>query len=232
MKRLIPVLVVVVGGLAACEKTEYVEQVDAGVQEDASFQEDAAPCGPDTYPCPPYGAGPGSVIDDVTFAGWIDDNGDGDILNDPYRAWGMDYFYQLGLANQADYLVLNGSAGWCTYCRKENAVLPQLVADYQGSRIVFAEFVFQDNAGNPATKAFVEGWVRSYNLPIPVGVDASFKMGRYFDATSSPANLYIALRDLTFYDVPIKAMQIILIDTGFAEADMRATLDDLVANTR
>ena len=43
MKRFVAVLAVVAAGwLSACEKTEYVEQMDAGTQEDGGRQDDAA----------------------------------------------------------------------------------------------------------------------------------------------------------------------------------------------
>ncbi len=231
MKRFVVVLLVA-GGLTGCG-TEYVEQSDAGVPQDAQAQDDAEPqCGPDVYPCPPYGLGSGSIITNITWNGWIDDNGDGDLTNDDYHVWGLDYFYQLGLAGEANWLVLNGSAGWCTYCRQENTMLPAIAAEYAPSKIAFAEFVFQDNAGDPATKDFVLGWIAGYDLPFPVGVDATFKMGLYFDSGASPANLFISLRDQLFDGAPVKAMQIVQINTGFAIDEFRAGLNDLRDKTQ
>ncbi|MBI5482097.1 MAG: TlpA family protein disulfide reductase [Deltaproteobacteria bacterium] len=233
MKRLITVVVVLVtaAGLSACEKTEYVEQMDAGVQEDAG-QDDAAPqCGPDTYPCPPYGTVPNTVMENLTFTGWVDENSDGDPLTDPYRTWGLDYFYQLGKAGQAKFLMLNASAGWCTVCRAETRTLNALQADYLDQGVRLAQILFEDNEYNPATKQFVQDWETTYKLTFPIGLDAAFKTGRYFDIAATPANFVIALRDMTVNGVPVKAMEMMTLMTGYSETELRALLDDFIANS-
>src|SRR5512143_3333143 len=108
------VAVLVLG--AACGTT-YVEQADAGGLEDAAPQADAPACGPGVYPCPPYGVTKDNTLEDLTFVGWVDDNQSGDPLDDEFRAWAMDLFYQRGLSGQAKFLYLNVSAGWCTVCK-------------------------------------------------------------------------------------------------------------------
>ena len=233
MKRLIAVLAVVAAaGLTACETTKYV-QPDGGEQSDAAAEDDAAPaCGPDTYPCPPYGTVPNTVMEDLTFTGWIDENADGNLLNDPYRTWGLDYFYQLGLAGDAKFLLLNVSAGWCTVCRSETRTLTQLQTDYLDKGFRLAQIVFEDNSQDPATKDFVQTWVQSYNLGFPVGLDASFKTGRYFDVAATPANFVIALKDMTVNGTPVKAMEMLTLMTGYSETDLRALFDDLDANSQ
>jgi thiol-disulfide isomerase/thioredoxin len=231
MMRLMAVLVLVAGGLSACEKTEYVQQEDAGVQEDAGQEDAAAPCGPEIYPCPPYGTVNNTVMENLTFTGWIDENGDGDPLTDPYRSWGLDYFYQLGRAGTAKFLMLNASAGWCSACRSETRTLAKLEADYKSQGFFLAQIIFEDNEYNPATKQFVMDWEQSYGLPFPIGLDASFKTGRYFDVAATPANFIIALRDMTVNGAPVKAMELVTLMTGYDEPTMRALFDDLAANS-
>jgi thiol-disulfide isomerase/thioredoxin len=234
MKRLITVLAVVAAaGLTACEKTEYVEQSDAGAQQDATAQDDAGEqCGPGVYPCPPYGTVPNTVMENLTFTGWIDTDGDGNPLSDPYVEWGLDYFYQLGQAGQAKFLMLNASAGWCSVCRSETRTLNQLQEDYLAGGVRLAQIIFEDNEYNPATKAFLESWETSYKLTFPIGLDASFKTGRYFDVAATPANFIIALRDMTINGVPVKAMEMLQLMTGWSDTDLRALFDDLVANSQ
>jgi thiol-disulfide isomerase/thioredoxin len=233
MKRLIAVVVVVAAvALTACEKTEYV-MPDGGDQEDASVQDDAAPqCGPDTYPCPPYGTVPNTVLEDLGFTGWIDENGNGDLADEEYRGWGLEYFYQLGLAGEAKFLMLNASAGWCSVCRAETRTLAKLETDYKDQGFRLAQIIFEDNSYNPATKDFLTTWRDTYHLPFPLGLDASFKTGRYFDYAATPANFIIALKDMTVNGTPVKAMELMVLMTGYSETDLRALFDDLAANSQ
>jgi thiol-disulfide isomerase/thioredoxin len=226
------VLVLVLGGIAACSETVYVQQEDAGVTQDATVQEDAPQCGPDTYPCPPYGTVPGTVMENLTFTGWIDDDGDGDPLNDGYRTWGLDYFYSQGLAGDASFLVVNVSAGWCTVCRSETRTLPGVYTDYKDKGVRLAQIIFEDYSSNPATKDMVQEWEEYYKLPFPIGVDPSFKMGRYFDYAATPANILIALRDMTIDGEPVKAMQMLYLMTGYDETELRSYLDNLTTNAQ
>jgi len=233
MKRLIAVLAVVaVAGLTACEETKYV-MPDAGEQSDAASQDDAAPpCGADTYPCPPYGTVPNTVLEDLTFTGWIDENGNGDLEDENYREWGLDYFYQLGLDGEAKFMMLNASAGWCSVCRAETRTLPQLQTDYKDKGFRLAQIIFEDNSYNPADKTFVTAWRDTYNLNFPLGLDAAFKTGRYFDYAATPANFIIALKDMTVNGQPVKAMELMVLMTGYSETDLRALFDDLDANSQ
>jgi hypothetical protein len=235
MMRLVAlVAVVVAAGMSACEKVEYVEQMDAGVGEDAGTQDDASPaCGVDTYPCPPYGTVPGTILEDLTFTGWIDDNGSSAPLDDPYRAFGFDYFYQLGRTQGAKFLLFVVAAGWCTYCRAETRTLPAITTDYQSQGFLVAQVLFEDNLQDPATKDFVQSWAESYNVNFAIGVDAAFKTSRYFDWASTPANMVIALRDMTVNGEEVKAMQLLEMLSGTpTDADLRAIFDDLLANSQ
>ena len=233
MKRLIAMLAVVAAvGLTACETTKYV-MPDGGEQSDAGTQDDAAPpCGPDTYPCGPYGTVPNTVMEDLTFTGWVDENGNGSLADEAYQEWGLDYFYQLGVTGDAKFLLLNASAGWCTVCRAETRTLNQLQSDYQSKGVRLAQIVFEDNAYNPATKDFLTSWRDSYQQTFPLGLDASFKTGRYFDVAATPANFIIALKDMTINGTTVKAMEMWYLMAGFEETSMRNFLDDLVASSQ
>jgi len=74
--------------------------------------------------------------------------------------------------------------------------------------------------------------VQAYKLPFTIGVDAAFKTGRYFDVAATPANFIIALKDMTVNGTPVKAMQIVMLLTGYSETEVRAYLTDLVANSQ
>jgi thiol-disulfide isomerase/thioredoxin len=231
MKRLITLTAVVAAvGLTACTETKYV-QPDAGEQSDAALQQDAVPpCGPDTYPCPPYGNVVNTVMEDLTFTGWIDENGNGDLEDEAYREWGLDYYYQLALHGSAKFLLLNVSAGWCSVCRAETKTLPQLQTDYKDKGIVLAQIIFENNDQNPADKAFVTDWRNAYNLNFSLGLDASFKTGRYFDRAATPANFVIALKNMTCSGSAVQAMQMLELMPGYSETDLRAYLDSLASN--
>ncbi|HEY3351984.1 MAG TPA: TlpA disulfide reductase family protein [Polyangia bacterium] len=230
MNRLLVVVVLVgsVVGVGCNVETTYVFP-DAGLAQDAALQSDAPACGPDTYPCPPYGTAIENTIEDLTFTGWVDDTADHTPLNNPYRTWGFDYFFQQALTSGAKYLYLNVSAGWCSVCKVENGVLPGIANDYRDQGILFAEVLFEDAQSNPASADFVKAWATKYHLNFTVGVDPTFKTGRFFSQAATPANFAISLKDQTLAGSPVRAMEIIFIDTGFVdEATTRSSLDTLL----
>jgi thiol-disulfide isomerase/thioredoxin len=209
-------------------ETKYVFP-DGGVQDDAAAQADARQCGPDYYPCGPYGTSAPAVIENLTFAGWVDTETDHlAYQNNPYQNFGLDWFYQQGRTAGAKYLFLNVSAGWCVWCKTENGLLPGYANSYRDKGILFFEVLFQDADGNPAGRDFVQGWAGTYHLPFTVAVDAPFKMGNYFDSAGTPANIAISLQDQTLNGAPVKAMEIIQISTGYDQSGYEGMLDALL----
>jgi len=185
MKRFLVVVLLVAGGLTGC-KTEYVEQSDAGAPQDAQTQDDAAPsAAPTSTPAP---VRPRVRLDhDEHHLERLDRRQRrrrppqrrlprvGSRLLLPARPLGPG---QLAGPERLGGLVHLLPPG------ERDPARPRGRVRVEQDRV--AEFVFQDNAGDPATREFVEGWISGYDLPFPVGVDATFKMGLYFDSGASP----------------------------------------------
>jgi len=73
--------VLAIGNLGGCGGTS--EQLNP----------DASTCDPQVYPCVPYGVSPGTVIRDLSFLGWRDDNKNGSLADDELRTIHLsDYF--------------------------------------------------------------------------------------------------------------------------------------------
>jgi hypothetical protein len=233
MNRLLVVVVLgmALGALVGCgDETVYVVQEDGGAPSDATTADDAATtCGPETYPCPPYGTVERTVIQNLTFSGWVDETDAHQPLQNAYRQWGLDYFYQLGRTTDARILYFNASAVWCSVCKVEQGFLVDYAATYRAKGVVFGEILFEDAAGGPATKDDVQTWATRYALPFTIGVDPTFKMGAYFDVAATPANFIISLKDQTLGGVAYKAMEIIQLDLGFDQTAVPAALDALTA---
>jgi hypothetical protein len=79
----------------------------------------------------------------------------------------------------------------------------------------------------------IQGLAQYYKVTYPIGLDATFKTGQYFDASVTPANFVIALRDMTLSGEPTKAMQLVELLTGApTDARIRSEFDSLLANSQ
>jgi thiol-disulfide isomerase/thioredoxin len=225
-KRMLAAMAALLAMSACSEKVVYIAPdggagapaEDAATTEDGATLEDAPSSDAAPYPSGPFGTVSGMVIENLSFGGWLDE-GEHDPLSQPYRMWDLGFFYQLGQSGQARHLLLMVSAGWCSVCKSENLVLATEAAVYREGGLEFAEVVFEDDDGAPATKDYLRTYAERFGLPFSVGLDPVFKLGRYFDRSATPANFVIDL----------ETMQIESLMTGYDRDTLLATLDALTA---
>ena len=81
----------------------------------------------------------GDTIEDLTWTGYVDDNGNGNPFDDAPREISLEEFFH-GHDPDAKILLINASAGWCGSCADEAPLLRSMHNDYydKGGRVITA----------------------------------------------------------------------------------------------
>ena len=178
MKRLSAIITIFMLSLlcAACEKYTAAYESDGNSDGDADKEisdgeqtesetaenSEAADEGMD-YPPGPYGSEIGDVMADWTL---YDCDGKEVSLSDYY--------------GQAAAVLINSSAGWCTYCRRETPKLEEWYKEYADDGLVILQALFENNAAKAADAAFCASWRDQYELTYPVLVDPEKIFSDYY----------------------------------------------------
>jgi len=158
----------------ACEKYTSAYEADSNADGDVEAADDdslEAELSEDTeqaeewldYPAGPYGNAIGDVMADWTL---LDCDGKEVSLSDYY--------------GKAAAILINSSAGWCTYCRRETPKLQEWYESYSADGLVILQALFENNAAKPADAAFCAGWRDQYELTYPVLVDPEKIFSDYY----------------------------------------------------
>ncbi|MBU1218481.1 thioredoxin family protein [Myxococcota bacterium] len=151
-------------------------------------------CGPDTYPCPPYGTRRFQVLPDFPFipVGYFAE----DIAGPDGTAW-MHDIHQLK-AEGKKLLMLTVSAGWCSVCAYQ---LPNLdnVAEEYADEVVFLLVAQQDDDGYTADIDFAEDYQSRYNADMAnvfTTNDFNFNFYNIMNVKAFPFNCFIDLNTM------------------------------------
>jgi len=173
-------------------------------------------CTGEDYPCGPYGHLPCELITDHRFVP----------ANDAARALagedGLLDMHDLVADESVTGILLYGTAGWCSACAAESRVLNDMYADNQPipgteGRAEFVAVVFEDGNYEPASLAYATRYADQYDFDFPVVADPRGDILYYFDAASTPGNIFIDATTMTIFYVA----------QGFMDSSMRATLGEL-----
>jgi hypothetical protein len=164
------------------------------------------------------GAGNGTpepqTLEDMEFSGFVDI-----AVDDQPRAIRLSDYYAENRPGTR-IIMLSAAAGWCAPCMREASAMPDFAATYEPRGVAILTAVFQDQNGDPADAEFVRIWAETFDLTVPVLIDSSFQTGRYFDAGTMPAHMF----------VDAETLEILKIATGAGTGDdamqeYRALLD-------
>lgn len=158
-------------------------------------------CGPDVYPCGPYGTRRFQTVRDVPFAA----------VNEAARQLGggslayMHDFYELREQGYS-LLFVQLTTGWCTHCREQMHTLPQMVQEYGSGaatpKVAFLVVVREDPQLEPATVEYAAEYSANYGLDgiVPVTNDSGNAFLPYMTSIGYPFNFYIRLSDMTILE--------------------------------
>lgn len=191
-------------GLTACSDDD---NNGGPVYLEAGVQDQGLTCGPETYPCGPYGTQKDNIAANLTFLGFWDPGA----LCKPHADQVIDLdnvvaisFQDWYLANEAcvdekkKLLWVNVAAGWCVPCMAEvTAIQNTMAAGDFPAEVGFLNIVFETDDRVPITEAFTKAWStaltsnKPVKLEFPIVMDPEFKMGAYFNANATPFNMLV-----------------------------------------
>ncbi len=205
MKRLLIsafILIPAVFGLFACDSGGKGITVDEPLvlSPENAFATDQ--CGPDIYPCPPYGTRRFQTLRDVPFFAV---NAAAKALAGGAELGYFHHFYQLR-AQGYKILLVAYTTGWCTHCKAQMEVTPLMVQQYgSGSanpRVAFLVVVRENPQLDPATVEYAAEYSTHYELDdvVPVTNDQGNAFFPYMTSVGYPFNFFVRLDDMTILD--------------------------------
>jgi len=171
--------------------TELVYDDTAGHRATISFPEVPG------YPPGPYGTEIGDTIENLSFQGRRDDDGNGTATDDPVRdIWLSDYQYD---RSGLQVLVIAVEAAWVSPSAAEQPFLVELFEDeYEaGGLVAFLDTLMEADQSVPAEIADLDDWATTHGLPFDLAIDPTRRLFDYIDPDAWPAHLVIRLSDMT-----------------------------------
>src|SRR5262245_57381695 len=71
------------------------------------------------YPSGPYGVTEYSIVTNLQFSGYVDDNKNGNPFDDTEREWSLEEYFQGSRDPGAKVIFINAAAPWCGPCGLE-----------------------------------------------------------------------------------------------------------------
>ena len=159
------------------------------------------------YPAGPYGAQVNDVIANLSFVGKADDNGDGDITNDPIRKVQLSDYYN---DKSIKVLAILVAAEWCGPCQQEQFELVTSFKKYQAGKsgVAYLEAMIESTNHSPADVGTVDRWAghawpnykdktMTAKIPFPVVADPTVVLAPYYEYPAFPMQVVIRASDMT-----------------------------------
>lgn len=165
----------------------------------------AAPTSGD-YPAGPYGYARGSVMANLTFLGKSAP------APTDYSTLPMTPTSLADLRKNAQLIVLDRGARWCTDCNNDMPAFKELEADYGPRGVAVLDVLAQGGVGTTATEDDINRWANAYALAGNIAIDPEQQLARYVDVDAYP--VYIVVRASTMTIEYMKADPLSLAPLG------------------
>jgi hypothetical protein len=161
-----------------------------------------APCDASAYPCGPYGARAGDVVEDLSFQAFADPQ---HLCREPaelrastagLRPLAFSDWFRGDPAcpgKKKRLLWIMVGAGWCPACLLEAQRAQRAHADGTlDRRVALYSVLFEtDVPGSKVSEPFLRTWIATLGLSFPVGMDPDFALGRFFRKEHTPFNMLL-----------------------------------------
>jgi thiol-disulfide isomerase/thioredoxin len=127
----------------------------------------------------------GATMDDYAMIGVTDDNGNGDMLDEPLKIVRLSDF-----AETHKLILFNVSAVWCGACQQETLEFAAFEQSHPEVAIFQTLFDGQQ-PGSDITQNLLAAWVSQLNAKGAVGMDPAKMVLQYNAAGSTPLNMVI-----------------------------------------
>jgi hypothetical protein len=168
-------------------------------------------CGPNIYPCEPYGRKTGDVARNMEFIGFSDPQDHcreqkGKVLDFSKKVKLSFQDWYLGdpkpecAKYKTELLWVIVSAGWCGPCIEEVSQAAEEYANGEfNPKLGILNILFETDEGKPATDVFIKDWAEAYGVTFPVAMDPDFRMGEYFEKSGVPFNMLIDAKTMKIF---------------------------------
>ena len=184
--------------------TQVKPDMDVSDFTTPAWADGAEACGKDTYPCGPYGTGEGDVVENMAFTGYFDakhlcKKAHEEVMDTgTLRTLSFKDIYQGDKScpsHKPKVLWVMISAGWCGPCQYEVKTIQgwYKTANQVHDKIALLNILYEDTKSMPAHDTFIKSWISAYNLSLPVLMDPSFRLGKFFSRKAVPFNMLIDL---------------------------------------
>ena len=159
-------------------------------------------CGPDTYPCSPYGFLLYRRVENFPF---FPVGSSANIIAGPGGIAWMDALYKLRLQGYK-VLFVTFTSGWCGYCSTQSNILGTNIAASYDGQVAFLTVVFEDEAHNYANGDYALAYANAKNINghnnIFITYDPAGLFHRYKDIEYMPFNFSIDLETMIIISRP------------------------------
>jgi hypothetical protein len=154
------------------------------------------------YPPQPYGTSESSVIENLSWYGYVDSDADPDNnpFNEPVKLISLSDYYKVH-DPKARVIIVNASAGWCSGCQEEAPYLVEFDAEFRAYGARFITALFHDSYYNPASTDFAKAWGEYYGSTFATVADPTDKLAPYYEDNTVPMNMAIDPSDMTIIDI-------------------------------
>jgi len=219
--RTIPLLLTLALFLSACDDDPTGTFVNEPLVLQSGDSYDTDQCGPDIYPCPPYGTRQYQTVRNIPFL--PANPAAEDMAEEDGIAW-LKYFYDLR-AQGYSLLLVTTTTAWCEVCEAQMATLPAMVAQYghlaTTPQVAFLGVVTENDSLEDASIEEASVYSTGHDLDdlVPVTNDANLAFRQLMTASSYPFNIFIDLEN----------MEIIGYESGLAtEPAFSAALEEML----
>jgi hypothetical protein len=177
---------------------------------------------PPYYPNGPYGLAVGSVVEDRTYSGKRDANGNGVIdAADPVVSIAMHDYMRHG-STKTRVLILSACAVWCGPCNGEQPQLAAMAYDYAASapgEVQFISAMEENQNFQPPLPQTLDAWARRYGVGYDMIMDPNLSILGFSNNAGFPTHVIVNTKGMTVEKVVV----------GANLDDVRAAIDAVLA---
>lgn len=164
------------------------------VRPDAGLSEQDAGEQTNAYPEGPYGVTEGETLQNMTFAGYVNQAPEDGFVGDSgyVERFSLQDIRQLGYR----YLLFNVAAIWCVSCQVEAQELPSDFEKWAPLGGYVVSVLKEDAFFEPATKAHLDQWISSYSTNYTMLHDPRGEIDFVLAPAALPTNVMIDLETM------------------------------------
>jgi thiol-disulfide isomerase/thioredoxin len=131
----------------------------------------------------------GDIMDDFPMVGYKDTNKDNSLVGETLK---VIRFSDYANDPSVKAILFSVSAGWCGPCQEETKLFAGLMTTYGPKGLMIVQTLFDtDTEGEPATKAFLSTWVKTFKPAGACGIDPAGNSIPFNTAGTTPLNFIL-----------------------------------------